>query len=167
MPGRVCECLVHHDTCPVLHSAVKIDDVLVQEPYAASGYRFADRSRIVGAVDAVIGVNTILVHVERTRAHGIARSAIDTIAIARILLGIAFDHAGRRRPSWPGRLSRDHRFTAGKGPRNRSDPDGVAHGFLSGQDKIEIACGLVHDDCSGLLGGRIVDDLPNMARVHF
>ena len=45
------------------HARIEIDDVLVEQPDAARGHRMADALRLVGAVQAEIGVAAVAVEI--------------------------------------------------------------------------------------------------------
>src|SRR5579863_8330749 len=80
-------------------AAVKIFHVLVAQTDAATRHVLADRARIVGAVDAVIGVAQI----HGASAERIARTAADPARQIRL----TGDHFGWRRPIRPFGLAGD------------------------------------------------------------
>src|ERR1700746_502630 len=98
----------HHDKRAHLHVAVKINDVLVGQPYAARRNGMSDPSGLIGPVDAIERVLAARVEVERTRTHWIAGTAFDIVRKRAepplLILG--------RRPSWPFFLAA-HRGHAG------------------------------------------------------
>src|SRR5262249_60180900 len=83
----------HHHNRPRLHPAVKIDDVLVGQPYAPRRNPMSDPSGLVRPVDAIERVLPVGIKVEAARAHWVGCTA--------------FDIVGKR--SWPPLLTRGRR----------------------------------------------------------
>src|SRR5215470_5836664 len=93
----------HHHNRAHLHSAVKINDVLVGQPYAPRRNGMSDPSWLVRAVDAIQRVLAAGVEVERTRTHWIGCTAFHIVRkrAESPLLTLG------RRPSWPLFLAAD------------------------------------------------------------
>src|SRR5262249_4390194 len=131
----------HHHKRAHLHVAVKIDDVLVGQPYAARRNGMSDPSRLVPAVDAVERVLAARVKIERTRTHWIAGAAFDIVRKRAesplLILG--------RRPSWPFFLAAD-RGNAGPGLSILAYDRAVADRLTFGKHVVNVACGGIDQD---------------------
>src|SRR5262245_38051716 len=73
------------------NAPVKIDDVLVEEADTAAGRGKPDGPWIVGTVDAVKGIDAVLIEVERARTQGILRPTRHAFRPRRSI-GIAGNH---------------------------------------------------------------------------
>src|SRR5262249_31119054 len=134
----------HHHKRAHLHVAVKINDVLVGQSYAARGNGMSDPSRLIGAVDAIERVLAARVEIERTRTHWIAGAAFDIVRKRAesplLILG--------RRPSWPFFLAPD-RGHAGPGLSILAHDRAVADRLTFREHVVNVTGGGIDQDRAG------------------
>src|SRR5690606_35293307 len=68
--------LEDHDAASVRDTPVEVENILVDKPDAAAGYRLADRPVLRGSVDAVESVLAALEQIERTRAERVCHAGL-------------------------------------------------------------------------------------------
>src|SRR5690606_31029060 len=83
-----------------------------------------------------------------------------------VAIRFAGDHVGCRHPARPAGLALDITLALEFQP-GLGDADAVAHRLVVLHDEIEEASIGVDDDRAGRIGGAIIDDLADIARIHF
>src|SRR5262249_2572191 len=147
----------HHHKRAHLHVAVKINDVLVGQAYAARGNGMSDPSRLVGAVDAIERVLAARVEIERTRTHWIAGAPFH---IVRKRAEPALLIRGRR-PAWPFFLAA-HRGHAGPSLRILAHDRAVADRLTFGKHVVNVAGGGIDQDRARRFLAVVADNLPSI-----
>src|SRR5262249_40253054 len=135
------------------HAVVEVDDVLVEEPYAAARYGVADARRLVGAVQAEKCVLVALPEIEGARADGVLDAAFHAVCKKRHLR-VPRHHLGRRKPFRPSRLVVNDGRPA---PRKAltADANPVTHRLAVRFDEIEETVLGIDDDGTGWLLDRV------------
>ena len=134
----------HHNPGPDVDAAEQVLDVLIGQADAAAGDEFADRRRIIGAMNAILAGAEI--HGARAqRIAGAARHEARQIGLAR-------DHFRRRIPVRPFRLAADF-LHAGPGKPLAADADAVANGSAMAEHVIEHGVAGIDDDGTRCLAG--------------
>src|SRR5690606_10250146 len=81
-----------------LDPLVEVHHVVIEHAHAAARHRFADRPRLVRAVNAEQRVVAVLVEIDRAGAERIVDTAGHAAGIFQVLARIAADHVRRWRP---------------------------------------------------------------------
>src|SRR3984885_6973124 len=157
--------LLNHDDLRSDRSAiVEIDDVVIEQAYAAARHLLADRLRLDGSMEAKIGVLIAAVEIKRARAERIVDAARQPGRVMRVNRHAA-NHVPGRRPVRPFGLSAYDGVTAEVQRLLAADAHAVAHRHAARLDEIEMPFTDHDDDRAWPIGAGEGDLLAKQAGI--